>query len=94
MMELARPRLRIAAVNVRKKTRLRTGDRFALAPSVPAERKDRPGLLTASLSYPEVLGGLAPSDAVWIHNGVSRARACRCAAGGDACVRSGRSDRA
>lgn len=55
MLDLAGPKLRIAAVNSREKIRLHPGDRFGLAPDIPLTRHARPRLYTASLSHPAVL---------------------------------------
>jgi len=74
MIDLAGPKLRITAVNCRDKVRLHPGDRFALAPEVAMARKGGAKLFTASLSHPQVLDTLAPGDAVWIDDGVLRAR--------------------
>ncbi|TVQ54657.1 MAG: pyruvate kinase [Rhodobacteraceae bacterium] len=74
MVDLAGPKLRIAGVSGREKTRLHPGDRFALVPEIAPNGRERPALFSASLSHPEVLDALAVGDAVWIDDGVLRAR--------------------
>jgi pyruvate kinase len=70
VMDLAGPKLRVAAVSAPDRIRLHPGDRFALAAGLDAA----PGLFTATLSHPALLAGLEPGMPVWIDDGKLRAR--------------------
>lgn len=70
VMDLGGPKIRIKRVSTDAKIRLLRGDNFVLTD----EFSDNPGLVEATLSYPELLDHLNPDTEVWINDGKIGAR--------------------
>ena len=71
LMDVAGPKCRIEAVRAPDEARLFRGDRFALVTDLQATRA---GEIAATITFPEILDGLAPGAEVWINDGKLGAR--------------------
>ncbi|MBC7157639.1 MAG: pyruvate kinase, partial [Rhodobacteraceae bacterium] len=85
LVDLAGPKLRVAAIAHDPRLRLRTGETFAL---VPGAAEPAPGLpaAVATLSHPEVLALLRPGHEVSVNDGKLRARVVASDASGSGAV--------